>query len=200
MGSVCIISSSLLPACFHNAGNFSTQRHAAETDAAHFKLADVAARAPANTAAVAYANLEFGLLVRLGDFCEACHLLRSPWSAQRKTEALEELAAFFVVARGSGQSDVHALDFVHARVIDFRKNQLVFQPESVIAAAIESVGGQTAEVANTRQNHVAQPIDKLIHAVATQRDRAANRHTLANLEISYRFLGPRDDGLLPGDL
>src|SRR5437868_6650157 len=109
MGSVCIISYSLLPTSFHDAGNFSPQRVAAETDAAHFKLSDIAAGAAANTAAVAHANLELGLLASLCNFCEACHLLRSPWSAQRKAEALEQLAAFFIVARGSGQGAVHAL-------------------------------------------------------------------------------------------
>src|SRR4029077_14277314 len=69
MGSVCIIFLWLLPARLHDAGNFSFERHAAETDSAHLELANVAARAAANTAAVAHAHLELGLLATLGDLC-----------------------------------------------------------------------------------------------------------------------------------
>src|SRR6266849_7236610 len=72
IGSVCI---TLLPARFHDAGDFSLQRHAAETDAAHLELADISAGPAAAAAAVAHANLELGLLQRFGDFCGACHLL-----------------------------------------------------------------------------------------------------------------------------
>src|ERR1700740_3014826 len=88
IGSVCM---ALLPAGFHDAGNFPLQRHAAETDSAHLKLADIAARASANAAAVADAHLEFRLLERLGDFCCACHLLCGPFFAERKAQRLEQL-------------------------------------------------------------------------------------------------------------
>src|SRR5229473_2201251 len=62
-----------LPTGFRDAGNFSLERHAAETDTAHLKLANVTARAAANATTVALANLEFGLLQFLDDFCGACH-------------------------------------------------------------------------------------------------------------------------------
>src|SRR6266853_781460 len=62
-----------LPTSFRDAGNFSLKRHAAETNTAHLKLANVTARAAANPATVALANLEFGLLQFLDDFCGACH-------------------------------------------------------------------------------------------------------------------------------
>src|SRR5271170_5410593 len=113
MGSVCIVLLVLLPAGFHDAGNFSLERHAAETDAAHLELANVSASAAAHTAAVAHANLKLGLLERFGDFCGACHLLCCSFFAKRKAQALEELAAFIIGARGGGQGDVHALDLVH---------------------------------------------------------------------------------------
>src|SRR5260370_22530861 len=69
MGSVCIICLWLLAARLHDAGNFSLERHAAKTDSAHLEFANIAARAAANTAAVAHAHFEFGLLASLGDFC-----------------------------------------------------------------------------------------------------------------------------------
>src|SRR5271157_2669969 len=117
IGSVCIV---LLPASFHDSRDLSLERHAAETDAAHLEFANIPAGAAAATAAVAHAHLELRLLQRLGDFCSACHLLCCSFFAQGKTQPLEQLAAFFVVARRGRQRDVHALDLVHARVIDLQ--------------------------------------------------------------------------------
>src|SRR5690242_14484769 len=94
MGSVCIFSPVLrrlprrLPAGFHDARNFSLERHAAKTDAAHLKLADIPASAAADAATVANAHFEFRLLKTLCDFCQACHLLRSSRNAQRNSETL----------------------------------------------------------------------------------------------------------------
>src|SRR5438105_5218891 len=170
MGSVCIVFLWLLPTGFHDAGDFTLERHAAKTDSAHLEFANEGARAAANAATIAYPDLELGLLERLGDFCSACHLLCYPRSAQRKAETLEQFAAFFVVVRGGGQGDVHALDLVHTRVINFRKDQLIFQAQRVVAASIESVGRQAAKVANARQNHVAEAIDEFVHFVAPQGD------------------------------
>src|SRR5271169_899918 len=56
----------LLPAGLHHAGNFPFQGVPAEADAAHLKFTQVAARAPAQAAAVANANLELRLLAHLG--------------------------------------------------------------------------------------------------------------------------------------
>src|SRR5215468_3600935 len=74
IGSVCIVFlKSPLPAGLDDAGNFSLERHAAEADAAHFKLAYERARAAADAAAVALAHLELGLFEFLYDFRGACH-------------------------------------------------------------------------------------------------------------------------------
>src|ERR1700738_2695110 len=63
MGSVVILPS--LPAGLHHAGDFSLKRQAAETDAAHFKLAQEAARAAADPAAVAFPDLVLELTLPL---------------------------------------------------------------------------------------------------------------------------------------
>src|SRR5260370_8477743 len=89
MGSVCII---LLPARFHYARDFSAQRHATETDAAHLEFANVPARAAAAAATVAHAYFELGLLASLGDLCCACHLLSRPSFPNRTPEPLPHLA------------------------------------------------------------------------------------------------------------
>src|ERR1700751_438668 len=191
---------SLLPARFHDSRDLSLESHAAETNAAHLELADIAAGAATDTAAIAHANLELGLLQGLGDFCGACHLLCGSFFAQGKTKALEQFASYFVVLRGGGKSDVHALDLVHARIVNFREHQLVLQAQGVIAAAIEGVGRQSAEVAHARQHHIAEPVEKFVHFLATQRDRAADGHAFADLEIRNGLLGAGDDGLLTGDL
>src|SRR5216684_5148644 len=197
MGSVCIV---LLPTGFHDAGNFSLERHTAKTDSAHLKLAYISPRASAAAAAVAYAHLEFRFLERLGDFCCACHLLRDPFFAKRKPQRLEQLAALLIVLRAGRHGDVHALDLVHARVIDLRKHQLVFQPQGVIPAAVEGVRGQTAEVAHAREHHVAQAIEKFVHKFTAQSYRAADRHAFANFEVRDGLLRPRDYGFLFFDL
>src|SRR4029077_14348360 len=93
-----------------------------------------------------------------------------------------------------------ALDLIHPRVVNLRKNQLVAQTERVIAAAIKCVWAQTFEIAHSRQHHVAEPVEKFIHSVAAKRDAAAYGHALAELEISDRFLGPGNNGTLAGDL
>src|SRR6266403_418230 len=206
IGSVCMYLLSWrrlprrLPAGFHNAGDFALQRHTAETDSAHLKLTDITARAAAAPAAVAYAHLEFRLLERLGDLCCACHLLRHSFFAKRKPQPLEQFAALLVVLRAGRHGDVHALDLVHARVIDLRKHQLVFQPQRVVPAAVKGILRQPAEVAHARQHHVAQAVEKFVHVVAAQRHRAADGHALANLEIRNGLLRPRDYCFLPGDL
>src|SRR5437016_3126298 len=197
MGSVCIV---LLPAGFHDAGDFSLQRHTAEADSAHLELADIPARAAAAAAAIAYPHLEFRLLERLGDFCCACHLLRHPFFTKRKPQPLQQLAALLIILCAGRHGDVHTLDLVHARVIDLRKYQLVFQSQRVISAAVERILRQAAEVAHPREHHVAQAIEKFVHVVTAQSHRAADGHTFANLEVRNRLLRPRDHGFLPGDL
>src|SRR5713226_5256415 len=197
MGSVCMV---LLPARFHDAGDFSLERHSTETDSAHLKLANVSAGAAAAAAAIAHSHLEFGLLQRFGDFCCACHLLRYPFFAKREPEPFEELAPFFIVLCGGGQGDVHALDFVHPRVVNFRKYQLIFQSDGVVAAAVESVGRQAAKIAHARQHDVAQAVEKFVHLVAAQRDRAADGHALANLEVRDGLLRAGDHGFLASNL
>src|SRR5260370_37059661 len=142
MGSGCIV---LLPAGFHDAGDFSLQRHTAKPDSAHLELANYRARPPAAAAAVADPHFEFRFLERLGDFCCACHLLRYPFFAKRKAEPLEQLAALLIVLRGRRHGDVHALDLIHARVIDLREHQLAFQSHRLIPAAVETILGQSTQ-------------------------------------------------------
>src|ERR1700690_49441 len=156
MGSVCIrpylfsyLRFEKLPACLHHAGDFSLERVAAETNAAHIELAEVATRAAADPAAVAFADLELQLPLHLCKLCSAAHspsLSLLPLRAERHAELLQKFAALFVVCGRGCDGDVHALDFVHARVINFREHELVFEAECVIAAAVERVWRQALEI------------------------------------------------------
>src|SRR5271165_4583459 len=67
MGSVCIVFSlALLPAGLYNSRDLPEQGVSAETDAAHLKFSQIAARAAANAAAVPDANLPLRLLAHFG--------------------------------------------------------------------------------------------------------------------------------------
>src|SRR5437879_13503874 len=68
MGSVCII---LLPACFHDAGDFSAQRHATKTDSAHLEFADVPTCAAAAAAKIGRASCRER--VKVGGVARAVH-------------------------------------------------------------------------------------------------------------------------------
>src|SRR5258708_27799095 len=114
IGSVCIV---LLPAGFHDAGDFPLQRHTAETDPAHLELPDIPARAAAAAAAIAYPHLEFRFFERLGDFCCACHLLRDPFFAKRNSDRFEQFAALLVVFCAGSHRKVHTFALFHSSVI-----------------------------------------------------------------------------------
>src|ERR1700728_399963 len=151
MGSVVILPS--LPTCLYHAGNFSLERVAAETDAAQFELAQKTARASADAAAVALADLEFQLPLHFRELTGTRHASLVSLSPERNAEQSQQLASFFVVSRRSGYGDVHALDFVYPRVIDLRENELVFDSDGVVAPAIKRIRRQAFEVANARQHN-----------------------------------------------
>src|SRR6266566_1582363 len=75
----------LLPACLGDAGDVSAERELPETDPAELKLAQKAARAPADFAAIFLAGHELRLPLRFDDHCHSCHLfvLRWPFAVRR---------------------------------------------------------------------------------------------------------------------
>src|SRR5208282_3830976 len=193
-----------LPAGLYHARDFSRERVAAETNAAHFELAYIAARASADPASIPHARLELRLAPHFCKLTVSSHALyfslRPALGPKRHTEQLYQLAAFFVRAGRRRNRDVHALNLVHARVIDFREHELVLDAQGVIAAAVKRVWRQALEVAHTRQNDGGEAVEEFVHPLAPQRDHAADGHALANLEIRDRLLRARDDGLLSRDL
>ena len=98
--------------------------------------------------------------------------------------------------RNRNRQPLHLLDFVE---IQFGKNRMFLQPERVVAAPVESLVADPAEVAHARQRDINQPIEKLPHLFAPQRDHHADRHPLAQLEIRDRLARARQHRLLPGN-
>ena len=58
---------------------------------------------------------------------------------------------------------------------------------------------EPAEIADARQRDRHQTIEELVHALAAQRDLAADRHAFAQLELRDRLLRLGDHRLLAGD-
>src|SRR3546814_2298607 len=115
---------------------------------------------------------------------------------KRHVEALEERLRLLIGPRGRTDHDVHATDRIDLVVVDFGKNDLLLQPERIVAVAVEALARQTAEVAYPRQRHHHQPVDKLVHPLATQRYLGADAHALAQLEVGDGLLGARHHRLL----
>src|SRR6184192_827087 len=69
---------------------------------------------------------------------------------------------------------------------------LGLKDQRVIPAAVKGILRQAAKVAHTGEHHVAQAVEKFIHVVAAQRDRASDGHAFANLEVRNGLLRPRD--------
>src|SRR3984957_4716963 len=73
---------------------------------------------------------------------------------ERHSHLAQQRHALGVRARRGGDGYIHALGLFDFGVIDLGENQLILNPQGVIAAAVEALGGNAAEVADTRQSHV----------------------------------------------
>src|SRR4051794_6511299 len=118
---------------------------------------------------------------------------------ERESQVLEQCTTFVVVGRGGDDGDVHAARAVDPVLVDLVEHDLLGEPERVVAAAVELVGVQPAEVADARQRERQQPVEELPHPVTTQGDVGADRHALAELELRDRLACLRDLWLLAGD-
>src|SRR6185369_766922 len=101
---------------------------------------------------------------------------------------------------GGGDRDIHAAQLVDRVVLDFGEYNLLAYAQRVVATAVEGARRHTAEVANTRHGDADQAVKELVHASAAQRDLAADRQPLAQLEGGNRLLGLAHQRLLAGDL
>src|SRR5699024_10179708 len=97
------------------------------------------------------------------------------------------------------EADIHAADRVDLVEVDLGEDDLFLQAEGVVAAAVEGVAVDAAEVTHAGQRDVEQAIHELVHTLTTQGDLSADGHALAQLEVCNALLGLADNSLLAGD-
>src|SRR5579859_1711766 len=127
-------------------------------------------------------------------------LLQTPLLPERHSHVFQQRPCLIIIGGRGHDGDVHALHAVDLGVVNLRKDQLVAQAKGKIAAPVKALAAHATKVAHAGQGHIDETIEELVHAVSTQRHHGADRHALAHLEGSNRFLGPGDHRLLPGNL
>src|SRR5687768_16835390 len=120
--------------------------------------------------------------------------------AEREAECFEQRLGFGVGLGGGRDGDIHATDGVDGVEVDFREDDLFLHAHVVVAAAVEGTTRHATEVAHAGQRDVDQAVEELEHLAATQRDLAADRPAVADLERSHRHAALRHDRLLARDL
>src|SRR5262245_43410872 len=111
---------------------------------------------------------------------------RSAWELllpEGHAEVREQRLALGIVARGRADRDVEPRDLLDLVVLDLGEDDLLADAEGVVPAAVERLRRHALEVAHARQRHVHQAVVELVHAVAAQGHRAADRLALAQLEV-----------------
>src|SRR4029450_1163442 len=117
----------------------------------------------------------------------------------RDAERPEQRPALVVVPRGRYDRDVHPPDLQDLVVVDLREDQLLGQPERVIAVPVERVRVQPSEVPDPGDRDRDKTIDELTHPVAPQGDLGADRTALTQLEPGDGLPGLRDYRLFAGE-
>src|SRR5881397_2873125 len=104
------------------------------------------------------------------------------WHAEMREEHLRVL----VGTRRRDDADVHAANLVHLVVDDLGEDQLLAEPERVVAPAVEGLGRYAPEVAHARQRDVDETIEELVHPGPPERHLGPDRDALAQLEVRDR--------------
>lgn len=87
-------------------------------------------------------TLNFGVRCdfAMSDFLANVASFISRLALEGHAHQIEECTRLIICLSGSNDGDVHALDFVNLVIIDFRKNDVLLDAESVVSAAIEGLG------------------------------------------------------------
>src|SRR5437763_168460 len=152
------------PRCFRHAGHLACMHHLAQTNPAQSEAAVHRTSSPAPAAARIRADLELRLALLLLHERLLCHITRSlsasrdtrlavapsssllVLSAEREAERSQQGARLGVGAGAGDGGDVHAPYRVDLVVVDLREDELLGDPERVVAVPVEGVGVHAAEV------------------------------------------------------
>ena len=95
-----------------------------------------------------------------------------------------------IVGIGRGyDTDVHPAGLVYFSVINFWKNQLIFDAKRIVAATVKRLMGYAPKVANTRQRDIDQTVEELVHPFAAKRNATTDWHPLSQFEIGDGCFG-----------
>src|SRR5690348_15693673 len=81
----------------------------------------------------------------------------------------QEAARLVVRAGGGDDAHLEPAKLVDLVVVDLRKHDLLAHAQRVVAAAVEAVRADPAEVADARQRDVQELVQEVPHAPAAQR-------------------------------
>src|SRR5579871_2468821 len=82
-----------------------------------------------------------------------------------KLEAFEKRFGFLVGLRSGVEDDVHAPHRLRLVVVDLQEHDVFLEAHGVIAASVEALRIDAAEIAHPRQRHGDQAVDEFIHNV-----------------------------------
>src|SRR6266567_1403907 len=107
-------------------------------------------------------------------------LVPGSWSlvslAERHAEMLQERPCPVVPARRCDDGDVQTLRLVGLRVVDLGEDEMIAHSQRVVAAPVEGLRRDAAEVADPRERNVDQAVQEFVHPFAAQRDPRPDRH------------------------
>src|SRR5574340_959501 len=102
---------------------------------------------------------------------------------ERHPKQPQQLAPFLIRLGTCHNCDLHPADLVDLIVLDLREENLLPQPQSVVAPAIKSSSRYPPEVTSTWQCNIRQPIQEGPHVLAAQSHLDTNRAPFAQFEV-----------------
>src|SRR3954449_11531190 len=201
IGSVMASFEGVLPAALGHPGDEAAVGQLPQADPAQAELAVDGARAAAAAAPTVLAGLVLGGAGLAHPLGGLGHGLLSGRRVAREghAEGLEQRLGLLVRPRGRRDGDVQPAHLVDRVVVDLREDDLLAHAHRVVAAAVEGLARQPAEVADARDGDRHEPIEELVGALGAQRDGQPDGHALAQLERGDRLAGAPDVRLLAGD-
>src|SRR6476661_2108309 len=189
-----------LPARLGDARQLAQERTLPEADAAEREPPDEGTRPSAHRAAVIRLHLVLRGPLRLGDHRFLGHVSPSPrLRGEGHAEEFKKLLGLFVGLRRRHDADLQPAETVHLVVLDLGERELLAEPEAEVAAPVERLAGDAAEVADPGQGEGRQALVEVPHPLAAEGDLGPDRVARPEPELGDRLLGLRHDRLLARD-
>src|SRR6266852_6879552 len=99
----------------------------------------------------------------LGSWVSAFERLTSVSLPEREIECAQQCSSFVVGPRRGAYRDIHTPRFPHLVEIDLGENDVFLDAERIVAAAVEALRVQPAEIPHPRQRHIDKAVDDLVH-------------------------------------